>query len=49
MKPNEVVRRSQLHTYIKSKKTTNRFGLLLIEMQENTLISFWETEALKQE
>jgi len=38
----------ELHTYVGSKKTTNGFGLLLIESPENTLISFWETEAQKQ-
>jgi transposase-like protein len=47
-KPVEIMELDELHTYVKSKKTTNGCGLLLIERQENTLISFWETEAQKR-
>jgi transposase-like protein len=47
-KPVRVMEMDELHTYVGSKKTTNGSGLLLIERQENTLISFWETEERKQ-
>jgi len=43
-----IMELDELHTYVGSKKTTNGSGLLLIEKQESTLISFWETEAQKQ-
>jgi transposase-like protein len=47
-KPVRVMELDELHTYVGSKKITNGSGLLLIEKQENTLISFWETEGQKQ-
>jgi transposase-like protein len=47
-KPVSVMELDELHTYVGSKKTINGSGLLLIERPENTLISFWETEAQKQ-
>ncbi|MDR1055987.1 MAG: hypothetical protein LBL90_09270 [Prevotellaceae bacterium] len=34
----------EMHSYVRHKKTTGGFGLLLIEKQENTLILLWETE-----
>ena len=48
-KPVRIIPLSELHTYVGAKKTTDGFGLLLIENQENTLISFWETGEQKQE
>jgi hypothetical protein len=48
-KPVQTMELDELHTYVGSKKTTNGFGLLLIEKPESTLISFWETEEQKQE
>ena len=47
-KPVRIMELDELHTYVGSKKTTDGFGLLLIEKAENTLISFWETEEQKQ-
>ena len=47
-KPVQVMELDELHTYVGSKKTINVFGLLLIEMQESTLISFLETEEQQQ-
>jgi hypothetical protein len=38
----------EMHSYVGRKKTTNGFGLVLIEKQENTLISLLETEAQPQ-
>jgi transposase-like protein len=46
-KPVQTMELDELHTYVGSKKTTNGFGLLLIEKPESTLISFWETEEQK--
>ena len=48
-KPVQVLELDELHTYVQSKKTTNGFGLLLIEMQESSLISFLELEEQKPE
>ena len=48
-KPVRIMELDELHTYVGSKKTINGFGLALIENAENTLISFWEIEAQKQE
>jgi transposase-like protein len=48
-KPVRIMELDELHTYIGSKKTTNGFGLVLIEKAENTLISFWGIEEQKQE
>ena len=47
-KPVQIMELDELHTYVGSKKTTDGFGLLLIEKTENTLISIWETEGQKQ-
>ena len=47
-KPVEVMELDELHSYCMSKKTTVGFGLQLVEQTENTLISLWETEELKQ-
>ena len=43
-KPVQTMELDELHTYVGSKKTADGYGFLLIEGQENTLISFWETE-----
>jgi transposase-like protein len=48
-KPVQVMEMDELHTYVMSKKTTAGYGLLLIERQENTLISLLATEEQKQE
>ena len=48
-KPVKIMEMDELHTYVGHKKTTDGYGLLLIERQEKTLISFWETEAQRQE
>ena len=48
VKPVQVMELDEIHTYVRSKKTINGFGLLLIETQENSLISFSATEAQKQ-
>jgi transposase-like protein len=48
-RPVEIMELDELHTYIGSKKTTNEFGLVLIEKGESSLISFWGVEAQKQE
>jgi transposase-like protein len=47
-KPVQIMELDELHSYVGSKKTINGFGLLLIEMQENTLISLSEIEEQKQ-
>jgi hypothetical protein len=39
----------EMHSYVRHKKTTGEFGLLLIEKQENTLISLWETGVQPQD
>ena len=44
----QVIEMDELHSYVGSKKTINGFGLLLIESQENSLISFWEIGEQKQ-
>ena len=48
-KPVKIMEMDELHTYVGSKKTTDGYGLLSIERQENTLISFWATEEQRQE
>ena len=48
-KPVRIMELDEIHTYIRSKKTTNGYGLLLIERQENSLILFSETGEQKQE
>ena len=47
-KPVRVMELDEIHSYVGSKKTINGFGLLLIEMQENSLISLSEIEEQKQ-
>jgi transposase-like protein len=47
-KPVQIMELDELHSYVGSKKTINGFGLLLIEMQGNTLISFSEIEEQRQ-
>jgi transposase-like protein len=49
IKPVQVMELDELHTYVGAKKTINGYGLVLIERQENTLISFLETEEQQQE
>ncbi|MDR3235337.1 MAG: hypothetical protein LBT48_01225 [Prevotellaceae bacterium] len=48
VKPVRVMELDEMHTYIGRKKTTNGSGLVLIERQENTLISLSATEAQPQ-
>jgi len=48
-KPVQIMELDEIHTYVKSKKTINGFGLLLIETHENLLISFSAIEEQKQE
>jgi len=48
-KPVQVLELDEIHTYVRSKKTTDGFGLLLIERQETSLISFLETGEQKPE
>jgi hypothetical protein len=38
-----------MHSYIGSKKTTVRYGLLLIDMEKDSLISLLATEGTKQQ
>ena len=47
-KPVKIMELDEMHTYIGSKKTTDGFGLVLIEKHENTLIWLLETEAHPQ-
>ena len=47
-KPVHVMEMDEMHSYVRSKKTINGFGLLLIEEAENTLIPFSEIEVQKQ-
>ena len=37
----EVVEIDEMHTYIGSKKTIAGYGLLLIEMKENSSTAYW--------
>lgn len=46
-KPVQVMELDELHSYVGSKKTINGFGLLLIEGQENSLVSLLEIEEQK--
>jgi hypothetical protein len=48
-KPVKIMEPDELHACVKSRKTADGYGLPLIEMQENALISFLETEELKRE
>jgi transposase-like protein len=48
VKPVKIMELDEIHTYVRSKKTINGFGLLLIETQENSLISLLAIEAQKQ-
>ena len=48
-KPVEVMELDDLHTYIGHKKTTDGFGLALVETGKNTLISLSATEGQKQD
>lgn len=43
----EIVEIDELHSYIGSKKTTAGYGLLLIDLGRNSLISNSDPEALK--
>lgn len=47
-KPVKIMELDELHTYIGHKKTTNGFGLVLVETKENTLILSLETGVQKQ-
>lgn len=40
----EMVEIDEMHTYIGEKKTTVGYGLLLIDMEKNSLIAFLEPE-----
>ncbi|KAA6307137.1 hypothetical protein EZS27_041197 [termite gut metagenome] len=45
----EVVELDEMHSYVGSKKTTFGYGLLLIDLGEDSSISLLATEVLKQE
>lgn len=40
-KPVQVMELDEMHSYIGSKKTIAGYGLLLIEMKENSSIAYW--------
>jgi len=44
----EMVEVDELHSYIGSKKTTVGYGLLLIDMEKDSLISLLAAEGRKQ-
>ena len=44
----EIVEVDELHSYIGSKKTTVGYGLLLIDMEKDSLISLLATEGTKR-
>lgn len=48
-KPVKIMELDELHTYIGHKKTTAGFGLVLVEMTENSLISRLETEGQRRD
>jgi transposase-like protein len=48
-RPTKIVELDEIHSYVGHKKTTDGFGLVLIEKPENTLILLSETEAQKQD
>ena len=45
----EMVEVDEMHSYIGSKKTTVRYGLLLIDMEKDSLISLLATGGTKQQ
>jgi transposase-like protein len=45
----EMVEVDEMHSYIGSKKTTVGYGLLLIDMEKDTLISLLAAEGMKQQ
>jgi len=47
-KPVRIIELDEMHSYVRHKKTTDGYGLVLIERQENTLILLSETEAALQ-
>ena len=47
-KPVRIMELDEMHSYVGHKKTTDGYGLVLIERQENTLILLLETEAALQ-
>jgi len=47
--PVELMELEELHTYIGHKKTTDGFGLVLIEKRKSTLISLSATGVQKQD
>jgi hypothetical protein len=44
----KMVEVDEMHSYVGSKKTTVGYGLLLIDMEKDTLTSLLATEATKQ-
>jgi transposase-like protein len=48
-KPVRVMELDEMHSYVGRKKTTNGFGLVLIDTPKSTLISLLETEVPKQD
>lgn len=48
-KPVKIMELDELHTYVGHKKTTAGFGLVLVEMTENSLISRLETEGQRRD
>ena len=45
----EMVEVDEMHSYIGSKKTIVGYGLLLIDMENNSLTSLLATEATRQQ
>jgi len=48
-KPVNIMELDELHTYVGHKKTTDGFGLALVEMTDSTLILSSATEGQKQD
>ena len=48
-KPVQIMEFDELHSYVVHKKTTNGFGLALVESKENVLFSLSAIEAQKQD
>ncbi len=48
-RPAKILELDEIHSYVGHKKTTDGFGLVLIEKPSNTLISLLGTEVQKQD
>ncbi len=47
-KPVQVMEIDEMHSYVHSKKTLAGYGLLLIEMNENSSTAYWVQDQLPQ-